>query len=246
MISKPHPIDCQALFLLLFHRARCGMSRGMFNSSAHGRPTLDKQLTGIVADSHGQAEHLAKGLAFLRKKGCNTLYHLGDICDSLHPETADTCVGLLLEFGVICVKGNNDHAIVVNHEGRKSVSVDAVTVDYLRGLPMVIELQSSLLAHSLPFERELGMACMVGTMNREYALDFFRKFNGRILFRGHSHTPEIIRRDRHGQPASETIHPGQAIEIKAHTACIVTCGALDRGLCLLWSPEDGRITSLHF
>lgn len=221
------------------------MSRCMLNSSAHDRRPPDKQLIGIIADSHGQAEPLANGLAFLRKQGCDTLYHLGDICDSLHPETADTCVGLLQEFEVNCVKGNNDHAVVVNHEGRKSASVHADTVNYLRGLPLVIELQESLLAHSLPFERELGLACMVGAMTRNYALDFFRKFKGRILFRGHSHTPEIIRQDRHGRAASEAISPGQAIEIK-RTACIVTCGALDRGLCLLWTPADCRVTSLHF
>jgi predicted phosphodiesterase len=218
----------------------------MLNSSEHGRQTPDKQLIGIVADSHGQAESLADGLAFLRKKGCDTLYHLGDICDSLHPETADTCVGLLLEFEVNCVKGNNDHAVVVNHGGRKSASVHVDTVDYLRGLPLVIEFPKSLLAHSLPFERELGLACMVGAMTRDYALDFFRKFNDRILFRGHSHTPGIIRQDRHGRVTSEAILPGQTIEINRPTACIVTCGALDRGLCLLWSPEDRRITSLQF
>jgi len=222
------------------------MSRCMLNSSAHGRQTPDKQLIGIVADSHGQAEPLADGLAFLREKGCGTLYHLGDICDSLHPETADTCVSLLLEFEVNCVKGNNDHAVVVNHEGRKSASVHADTVDYLRGLPLVIELPESLLAHSLPFERELGLACMVGVMSHDYALDFFRKFNDRILFRGHSHTPEIIWQDRHGLIAPEAIFPGQAIEIKGRSSCIVTCGALDRGLCLLWSPTDCRVASLHF
>jgi predicted phosphodiesterase len=218
----------------------------MLNSSAHSRQPRNKQLIGIVADSHGQAEPLADGLAFLRKKGCDSLYHLGDICDSLHPETADTCVSLLLEFEVNSVKGNNDHAVVINHEDRKSAFVRTATVDYLRALPLVIELQESILAHSLPFERELGLACMVGAMTRDYALDFFRKFNDRLLFRGHSHTPEIIRQDRHGQPVSEAIFPGQAIEIKGHTTCIVTCGALDRGLCLLWSLEDGRITSLKF
>jgi predicted phosphodiesterase len=246
MISKFHLFNCQALFLLLSHRTRCGMSRCMPHSSFHGRQIPDKQLIGIVADSHGQAEPLANGLAFLRKKGCGTLYHLGDICDSLHPETADTCVGLLLEFGVTCVKGNNDHAVVVSHEGRKSASVHADTVDYLRGLPLVIEQQSSLLAHSLPFERELGLACMVGAMNRRYALQYFRQFNDRILFRGHSHTPEVIQQDRHGGLVPEAIFPGQTIEIKKRTAGIVTCGALDHGLCLLWSPEDGRITSLKF
>ena len=221
------------------------MSRCMPKSTEHGRQNPDGHLIGIVSDSHGQVEALTDALAFLRKKGCDTLYHLGDVCDSLHPETADACVGMLRECHVTCVKGNNDHTIVVNHRGRESESIRADTVDYLRQLPMVVELKESLLAHSLPFERELGLACMVGVMSEDYARNFFNNYPGRILFRGHSHSPEIAWQDRHGRLAVEAISPGQTNEIKERTPCIVTCGALDHGLCLLWDPAEYRITSLH-
>jgi predicted phosphodiesterase len=206
----------------------------------------DGHLIGIVSDSHGQVAPLADAMAFLREKGCTALYHLGDICDSLHPETADACVGLLREFKVNCVKGNNDHAVVVNHEGRVSTSIHTQTVDYLRELPLVITLREGLMAHSLPFEKQLGLACMVGTMTREHARVFFRKFSDRILFRGHSHSPQISWQDHRGRVTSAAIIPGQAIETKERTPCIVTCGALDHGLCLLWSPADSRILSLRF
>ena len=222
------------------------MSRCMRNSATHSRHLMGGRLIGIVSDSHGQAEPLAEALAFLSQKGCNCLYHLGDICDSLHPETADACVHLLREYQVTSVKGNNDHTIVVNHGGRASVSIQAETVDYLKQLPMVIDLKEGLLAHSLPFERELGLACMVGVMTRDNACKVFQKFSRRILFRGHSHSPEITWQDRHDQVRSEAIPQGQVIETKKCTPCIVTCGALDQGLCLLWSREDGFVTSLHF
>lgn len=218
----------------------------MFNTPPHDRHTAKSALIGLISDSHGQADALAKALAFLRRKGCHALYHLGDICDSLHPEMGDACVGLLREFQVNCVKGNNDHALVVNHEGRKSTSIKAGTVDYLRQLPLVIQLRQSLLAHSLPFEKELGLACMVGTMTEDYARLFFDKFGDRILFRGHSHSPVITWQDPQGGVKSRAIPPGQAIDTTKHTPGIVTCGALDHGLCLLWSPSDGRVTSLQF
>lgn len=217
----------------------------MFNTPPHDRPPGESALIGLISDSHGQADALAKALAFLRHMGCHALYHLGDICDSLHPETADACVGLLREFQVNCVKGNNDHALVVNHEGRKSASIKAGTVDYLRQLPLVIQLRQSLLAHSLPFEKELGLACMVGTMTEAYARIFFEKFAGRILFRGHSHSPDITWQDPQGRVTSRAIPPGQALDTTRRTPSIVTCGALDHGLCLLWSPSDSCITSLQ-
>lgn len=223
----------------------CAMSRCMVPATPRKRHPADSPLIGLVSDSHGQATSLANALAFLTQKGCNTLYHLGDICDSLHPETADACVGLLREFQVNCVKGNNDHAIVVNHDGRESASIKAGTVDFLRRLPLLIQMEGSLLAHSLPFEKELGLACMVGVMTDDYARTFFRRFAGHVLFRGHSHSPEITYQDRLDRVKSERIPPGRAIEISEHTPCIVTCGALDQGLCLLWSPADDRVTSLQ-
>jgi predicted phosphodiesterase len=218
----------------------------MPNITKSDRQAPAGHLVGIVSDSHGQAEPLAAGLTHLREKGCSNLYHLGDICDSLHPETADACVELLREFHVVCVKGNNDHTVVVNHDGRESASVRAETIDFLRKLPLVIDLQESLLAHSLPFESELGLSCMVGALTRKFARDYFRTFSNRILFRGHSHSPEITWQDPLGRVKSEAISPGQAIGIEERSPCIVTCGALDHGLCLQWSPMDRRVTSLHF
>jgi predicted phosphodiesterase len=163
----------------------------MFATPPHSRHSPGAPLVGFISDSHGRAGALAGALAFLKRKGCDTLYHLGDICDSLHPETADACVALLRNFQVNCVKGNNDHSLVVNHGGRESPSIQAMTVDYLSQLPLVIDLKEGVLAHSLPFEKELGLACMVGDMTRDNARTYFRMFADRILFRGHGHSPEI-------------------------------------------------------
>jgi len=32
------------------------------------------------------------------------IYHLGDVCDSTHPETTEACLGLLRDPGVIIIK----------------------------------------------------------------------------------------------------------------------------------------------
>lgn len=222
------------------------MSRPMFTTPPHRRHSPVAPLVGFISDSHGRADALAGALAFLKHRGCGTLYHLGDICDSLHPETADASVALLRKYQVNCVKGNNDHSLVVNHGGRESPSIRATTVGYLSQLPLVIHVEGGLLAHSLPFEKELGLACMVGDMTRDNARTYFRVFADRILFRGHGHSPQVACQDRHGRVVFETIPAGEAVAITKRTPCIVTCGALDRGLCLMWSPADGSVTSLRF
>jgi predicted phosphodiesterase len=49
-------------------------------------------LIGIMADSHGQPDTIKAALAALSNLACRTVYHLGDVCDSAHPETAEACV----------------------------------------------------------------------------------------------------------------------------------------------------------
>lgn len=102
------------------------------------------------------------------------------------------------------------------------------------------------MAHSLPFEKELGLACMVGAMTHDYARIFLRSFGDCILFRGHSHSPEIIWQDCDGRVASDNIPLEQTIVITERLPCIVTCGALDHNLCLLWSTANSSVTSLQF
>jgi len=48
-----------------------------------------------------------------------------------------------------------------------------------------------------------------------------------VLFRGHSHTPEIIY-SRDGRPATRSIPVDEAID----------------GLCLVWDPDNDLIRSL--
>ena len=102
------------------------------NEHPHGNPAI-----GLISDSHGLPETMAAALEYLKKHQCGTLYHLGDMCDSLHPETADACVELLQEYRVRGIKGNNDHSVIVNQAGKSNKSIRPETLDYLKQLPLV-------------------------------------------------------------------------------------------------------------
>jgi len=53
-------------------------------------PTLLSQI-GIMSDSHGKPAKIISALDLFKAGNCRPIFHLGDICDSTHPETAEDC-----------------------------------------------------------------------------------------------------------------------------------------------------------
>ncbi len=200
--------------------------------------------TGIIADSHGHVQRLSDAIAFLKAQHCLRMIHLGDICDSTSPQTADACVALMQNNNIMAVKGNNDHAISLNDAHHTGDSVSPATIHYLRNLPLLLKDQKQLFAHSLPFAEELGLSSMVGTLTSRNILRFFTNYPGFILFRGHSHNPEMI---RPGNPdfTRRPLVVGQTIDLNRASSMVFTCGALTDGHCLIIKP-DGTLTCLCF
>ncbi len=195
---------------------------------------------GIMADSHGQVETMLAALACFRQAGCRRVYHLGDICDSLRPEASDACVQLLQDEQVTALKGNNDHTLVVNRPDATGAGVAPETIDFLNRLPMQTKEDEAVFTHSLPFEKELGLSCMVRTPGEQETQWFFQACPDKILFRGHSHDPEI-KWQRNGRIVSEPIAKGGRVILHERRPCIVTCGALTKGLCMIWRPAAEEI-----
>ena len=200
-------------------------------------------MIGIMADSHGKHEPISMALGVLNDMNCRPIYHLGDVCDSTHPETVEACLGPLQDHGVIVIKGNNDHAVVANHIGRKKPPVSPEILKYLKSLPMMRQHLNALFVHSLPFTREMGLASMIGDLGEREKHRFINEFPGHIMFRGHGHSPEIswplgqhfVRR---------SIVAGEKVDLTEKIPCAVTCGALSRGFCMTWRPDDNIIECL--
>ena len=202
-------------------------------------------MIGIIADSHARTETIVAALKILKDYDCRHIYHLGDICDSTHPETAGACLRPLQEHGVVTIKGNNDHAIVANHLGRKKTPVPPETLQYLERLPLMKYYRNALFVHSLPFVRELGLSSMIGTMGQNESRRFFQKFPMHILFRGHSHSPEISWL-LNQKIVARSLAVGEKFNLSQKIPCIVTCGALTRGLCMVWRTEENVVECLSF
>jgi predicted phosphodiesterase len=200
---------------------------------------------GIIADSHGHFEKIHAALQFLADRGCGYLIHLGDICDSTRPQTAEACVRPLQKLAVDAIRGNNDHQIVVNDDGQGQSMVAPDVLDYLKKLPLVRQYQNAMFTHSLPFASELGLSSMVGVMGNLQLHQFFRTYPQGLLFRGHSHSP-YVHFESNNQVISQELQANQKIELIDRLPCVVTCGALTRGFCMMWTPGQDTIECLRF
>jgi len=204
---------------------------------------MKQTMIGIMADSHGQVAPIRDAFAVFDDAGCRSIYHLGDVCDSNHPETASACMRLLQDRRVQTIKGNNDQAIVANHIDREKSPVPPEVLRALKKLELVKYYQKAMFIHSLPFIQELGLSSMIGAMGRMEITRFCNDFPEKILFRGHSHNPEIAWLQRQ-QVKTQPLAAGFKLNLSKKIPCVVTCGALTRGLCMIWNPEDNYIESL--
>lgn len=198
---------------------------------------------GIIADSHGNFEMVARAIDFLTHRHCDQIIHLGDICDSFRPQTCDACVRLLIKHRVMAVKGNNDHVLEINQTGYSDSVVPEESLAFLRRLPPILTAGNSIFAHSLPFYKELGISCITKVMGKNEVLKFFSTRDHQILFRGHSHSPSVKWQEDH-EVRSMDLPAGKQIHIGGHLPCVVTCGALTRGLLMIWEPESQIISSV--
>jgi len=208
-----------------------------------GTPSHESQKIGIMADSHGQPDAIKKALTRLEQEDCRQVYHLGDICDSSHPETADACVRLLQKRGVLAIKGNNDHRVVIDHLHASRAYISGETIDYLRSLPQMLKCDGAIGAHSLPFPDDLGPACMIWAMKDNDIRRFFLEFPHDLLFRGHDHSPWIAWQNDN-DIITRPISTGEELTLKDRFPYVITCGALTRGLCMVWHMEKMSLACL--
>ncbi len=198
---------------------------------------------GIMADSHGDPEAIDWAVRFLRTRGCTALYHLGDICDTNRYATADACVARVRRHGIMAVKGNNDHSLAADARGRSNSGIQPATLTFLESLPLIRRAEGAEWVHSRPDVRRLGVSAMIGTIGQREATAYFRDNPTRLLFRGHSHAPEVI--CRQGDRIRFRPLPKETrLDLNACRPCMITCGALDQGFVMVWDPVQQTLISL--
>jgi predicted phosphodiesterase len=189
---------------------------------------------GIITDSHGQMKLLSRSIQYLQENQCETIIHLGDICDSVNIHTADQCISLIQNHKIIAIRGNNDHALSF----ADTPEIDQTTRDYIRSLPLVVQNHQLFFTHSVPFVNELGLSCMIQNLNSRFIkLCFDSLGKNAILFRGHSHKPEIIVHSNKGYQRTAMNFPVKK-NLNDLCPCVITCGTVMNGQCMIYYPND--------
>lgn len=180
---------------------------------------------GIIADSHSRNDHTRRAIEDLRAKGAECIVHLGDICDSLRPETLNEALRLITAQGVMGVLGNNEYSLLTDGY---SGMIDADSRAYLQRLPFTITIQDWCFTHSVPFPWPAATRRPLAEF-----LPIAHTLPYRIVFRGHSHTPAVIELGPQGP--REIAPPTQGdMVLDAHKTYVVTVGALENGAYTLF------------
>ncbi|HJU86239.1 MAG TPA: metallophosphoesterase family protein [Gemmatimonadota bacterium] len=214
---------------------------------------------GLVADVHANLHALNAVLAALAAEGVEEIWCLGDVVG--YGGDPEACVAIVRERCAGTVRGNHDAAAVeaglragFNPHAREAIERQAEilspdALEWLRGLPSVLELEDVVLLH----------ASFVDPDDFPYVLggdDAARELGvlpGRWGFYGHTHVPALWWRNDAGTvvdllpsdaaDAAELDHPGRFL---------VNPGAVGqprdgdpRAACAIFDRASGRLRLLR-
>ncbi len=196
---------------------------------------------GLISDSHNHLSLMTAAIDFLRKRGATRMVHLGDICDSLHPEFLERAVEILERERVEAVRGNNECAVMTEFAVSHPDQLSLPTRVFLENLPYMIRSEAVVYAHSAPFEwpeaTRRPLRYYLPRMMANGSLPFG------ILFRGHSHRCSVL--EICGDKIEKLpVKPGVSIDLDKNKHYIITVGAIERGACALFDSDAYRFSPL--
>ncbi len=202
--------------------------------------TMDTPL-GLIADSHGDNDLLLKAIRTVIDAGAHTIVHLGDICDSLAPNSAEDAVKILKEHAVRGVMGNNEYSIISEHHNEHVKNVSQEIHTYLSNLPYIMTMGPVWFTHSAPFKWPAA--------TRRPIMDFLPhllEHGGppfEILFRGHSHRQSIIEIDG-SEIKKIPVHAGSKQYLSRNRRYVITIGAVEEASSALFLPDEHAVLFL--
>jgi len=197
---------------------------------------MGKTLMGVVADCHGLPHKLRKAIDLLRLRGAQRIFHLGDVVDTLRPETVDECVSLLLEYDISGVMGNHEYSFIRHHFKRYTERFSKQSQAYVSSLPEFVVIEDVCLTHFSPVGGVYGLFAHTDDASYEKTI---RESRWPVIINGHSHDPRIYRQTD-GLVESLNCPSGTDFLLDPNSRYILTCGALEDSYCALYDFSERR------
>ncbi len=195
---------------------------------------------GLISDSHSNNKYLIKAIELLKENGADTIVHLGDICDSMKPETMDDSVDILKKANAIAILGNNEYKIKTEYIPNNQDAFKKDTVSFINDLPYNLVVDDICFTHSLPYEWPAATHQPLENFIKFPLVDDMFPF--RILFRGHSHSMSIVE-IQDGQGSNVASEDDGVYNCSSERKYIITVGALEDGFCALFDIVNNKFYS---
>lgn len=158
----------------------------------------------VIADIHANVLALEAVLADLKHEAPDLVVNLGDcVSGPLWPEET-AC--LLRDLGWLTVRGNHDRVVVAGNvpptnrtDSFTCGRLSSESLDWLSGLPPVIELEDDiLLCHGTPEDDQAHLTEVIAdgrlTLARQETIaGRLEGVQAQLIFAGHTHIPRLVR-----------------------------------------------------
>lgn len=200
-------------------------------------------ILGILADSHGCLAKLTSAIETLRAHGASLLTHLGDMVDTLRPETVDDCVQVLINNGVVGVMGNHEYSFVMHHFKRYPERFSETSKQYVSALPQRLEMFDACLTH---FSHADGIYGMFAHTDDNSYREILRASRWPVLINGHSHEPRIYH-GLDGVCKNVPFDLASPFQLDEGGRYVLTCGAVEDSYCAIYDSGSRhfRVLSLN-
>jgi predicted phosphodiesterase len=212
---------------------------------------------GVLGDIHGNLSALELAVRHLKNRGAESFISVGDVVG--YGAAPRECIALLREVGAHVVQGNHDAAVAGKLELTyfNSYAKDAVLwtrqhmskeeLNWLGGLPLVLELQHCAVAHGA-LHRPERFDYILGVGDAEASLD---ELQLPVCFVGHSHVPVTILRP--AEAPNQTSHsPDLTLDLAECCKALVNVGSVGqprdedpRTAFALFDAESGTVEILR-
>lgn len=204
-------------------------------------PLKQAERIGLLADSHGNLNSIAKGIARLNEFGVETLIHLGDVFDSVENDNLYEIWETIIQNKLLVVKGNNDFQVENRLSNGYNFGISLVKkykiLSFIQNMPMRLVDNDICYTHSLPFDSIRSFYEPVDTGDTDRAAQLFAETSYKIMFCGHSHS-SVLFRYAAGQVTRELIHSDETVFFSNFERYILIVGSSDNGECGIF--DKGR------